>query len=118
MRVLHVVVVKLVLLMLKLDPEAVLLALGTSTAHQVLHLARVVALDLTRIVVLHLTRVVVLNHLTRIVVLNHLTRVVSLVDFMLEFSHRSVNDFLSKLLLILSCHDHRVRSQLGRTSLG
>jgi hypothetical protein len=92
MWVLRVVMVKLVCMMLKLNSKPILLALGTSPAHHVL--------DLTRIVDLHLTRVV------------------PLVDFMLELSHRCVYDFLPKLLLILSCHDHRVRPQLGGTSLG
>jgi hypothetical protein len=108
MWVLRVVMVKLVCMMLKLNSKPILLALGTSPAHHVLDLTRIVNLDLTRIVILDLTWIVDL----------HLTRVVPLVDFMLELSHRCVYDFLPKLLLILSCHDHRVRPQLGGTSLG
>ena len=109
MWVLRVVMVKLVCMMLKLNSKPILLALGTSPAHHVLDLTRIVDLDLTRIVILDLTWIVDL----------HLTRVVPLVDFMLELSHRCVYDFLPKLLLILSCcHDHRIRPQLGGTSLG
>jgi hypothetical protein len=116
MWVLRVVMVKLVCMMLKLNSKPILLALGTSPAHHVLDLTRIVNLDLTRIVILDLSWIVTLD-LTWIVDL-HLTRVVPLVDFMLELSHRCVYDFLPKLLLILSCHDHRVRPQLGGTSLG
>ncbi len=81
-----VVMVELILLMLKLNPESVLFALRASPAHQVITLLLVLLMLLLML----------------------LRMIVTVVDLLLQLRDRRVNDFLTNLLLILRPHHHRV----------